>query len=56
MHTSRERAERARERIPGRSVDTESDVGLELTNLKIVTQAEIKSQMFNRLNHPGAPR
>ena len=34
---------------------TEPDVGLELTNCEMVTWAEVKSQMFNQLSHPGAP-
>ena len=48
---------RGRERIPSRlrSVSTEPDVGLELTNLEIMTRAETKSQTLNRLSHPGAP-
>ena len=47
-----------RERIPSRlhTVSTEPVVGLNLTNCKIMTQAEIKIQMFNQLSHPGAPK
>ena len=42
---------RGRGTISGRLVlSVESDEGLDLT-----TQAEIKSQMLNRLRHPGAP-
>ena len=49
--------ERERERIFSRlhTVSREPNVGLKLTNHKIMTQAEIKSWMFNRLSHPGAP-
>ena len=32
------------------------DVGLELTNHEIMTQAEIKSQMLKRLSHTGTPK
>ena len=48
---------RDRDRIPSRlcTVSTEPDVELELTNREIMTSAEIKSQMLNRLSHPGAP-
>ena len=57
---SRERAEkdRERERIPSRlhAVSTEPDAGLEPTNHKIMTRAEIKSQTLNQLSHPGAPK
>ena len=38
-----------------RTVRAEPDLGLELTNCEIMTLAEIKSQMLNGLNHPGAP-
>ena len=50
--------ERERKRISSRlcTVSTEPDVGLELTNCKIMTSAEIKSQMLNWLTHPGAPK
>ena len=41
-----------RERIPSRLC---TDMGLDLTNLEIMTWAEIKSWMLNWLNHPGAP-
>ena len=46
-----------RERIPGRlfAVITEPDAGFSLTNWKIMTWAQIKSQMLNRLSHPDAP-
>ena len=45
-----------RERIPSRfcAVSTEPHTGLNLTNFEIVTRAKIKSQMLNRLRHPGA--
>ena len=33
----------------------ESNMGLKLTNLEIMTWAEIKSQMLNQLSHPDAP-
>ena len=51
------RAERGRERIPGRlhTVSTEPHTGLKLTNCEIMTWAEIKSQILNRLSHPGPP-
>ena len=41
--------ERKRDRIPSRlcSFSVEPDVGLELTNLKIMTRAKIKSWMLN---------
>ena len=41
--------ERERERIPSRlcTVSTEPEVGLELTNGELMTQAETKSGMFN---------
>ena len=53
-----EQGERQRERIPGRlhNASAEPDVGLQLMNHEIVTQAEIKSWMLHRLSHPGAPR
>ena len=46
-----------REGIPSRlpTVSTEPDVGLDLTNCEIMTRAEIKSQMLNRLSHPDTP-
>ena len=58
MGASRERGkegERERGRIPNRlyTVKTEPDTGLELTNCEIMTWAKIKSQMLNRLRHPG---
>ena len=48
--------ERGRERIPSRfsTAHAEPDVGLKLMNHEIVTWAEIKSQMLNRLGHTGA--
>ena len=61
--TERERVgerqrERGRERIPSRlhTVTVEPDVGLKLTNRKIMTWAEMKSWMPNWLSHPGAPQ
>ena len=50
--------ERGRERIPGRlcAVSAEPNAGLELMNCEIMTWAETKSQMLNRLSHPGTPR
>ena len=36
-------------------LSAEPDTGLEPTNHEIITQAKIKSQMLNQLNHPGAP-
>ena len=46
-----------RERIPSRlcTVSAEPDVGLNPTNQEIMTQAEIKSPLLNRLSHEGAP-
>ena len=48
---------RGRERIPSRlyTAITEPDKGLDLTNREIMTSAETKSQMLNRLSYPGAP-
>ena len=50
--------ERKRERIPSRlpAVGTEPDSGLDVANHEIMTGAEIKSHMLNRLSHPGAPK
>ena len=50
--------ERGKERIPSRlcSVRADPNVGLEHTNREIMTGAKIKSQMLDRLSHPGAPR
>ena len=50
--------ERGKERIPRRlhAVGSEPDVGLDPTNREIVTGAQIRSQMLNRLSHPGALR
>ena len=47
--------ERERERISSSlsTVSAEPNAGLELTNLEIMTLAEIKSQMLNPLSHPG---
>ena len=63
-HRERERERheqgRGRERRKGKSprrlhaVSTEPDVGLNHTNREITTRAKIKSQMLNRLSHPGA--
>ena len=39
----------------GSVLSTEPNEGLKVTNLDIVTSAEIKSQRLNRLSHPGAP-
>ena len=44
--------DRERGRIPS---SAESDVGLDL-NGEIMTWAKIKSQVLNRLNHPGVPK
>ena len=38
-----------------RTVSAEPDAGLDLPILEIMIWAEIKSQMLNRLSHPGAP-
>ena len=48
---------RGRERIPSRShpVSMEPDAGLKPMNCEMVTRAETKSQMLNRLSPPGAP-
>ena len=48
--------QRARARIHAGTVSTEPDTGLDPTNREITTWAELKSQMLNRLSHPGAPR
>ena len=49
--------ERRRERISSRlhTVSGEPKVGLELTKGEIMTWAQNKSWMLNRLSHPGAP-
>ena len=54
---SRGGAERGGDRIPSKlcAASTEPDAGLEFVNHEIMTEAEIKSQMFNQLSHPGAP-
>ena len=46
-----------RARIPSRfrTVSAESDVGLNLTDREIMTQAEVQSLTCNQLSHPGAP-
>ena len=55
MHVREGEAER--ERIPSKlgAVRAEPHAGLELTNCKIMTRAEIESQMLNQLSHPGTP-
>ena len=47
---------KGRKRIPSKlpTVGTEPDVGLQLMNLEIMTQAEIKSWTLNQLSYPGA--
>ena len=49
--------ERGRERIPSRLriASAEPDLGLKLRNCEVVTWAETKSLMLNRLSHPGTP-
>ena len=49
--------ERGREITPSRlrAASAEPDVGLELTNREIMTQAETKSRRLRRLSHPGTP-
>ena len=49
--------ERRRQRIPSRlrAVSVEPDQGLGPRNCEIMTRAEIKSQTFNQLSHPGTP-
>ena len=47
-------AEREGERIIAGSAWT-PDAGLKPTNPEIMTRAQIKSQTFNGLSHPGAP-
>ena len=37
------------------TINTEPDIGLNLTNHEIMTKAKIKSQTLNQLSHPGAP-
>ena len=51
-------SEREREKIPSRlhTDSAQSDVGLKLKNHEIMTWAEIKNQMINRVSHPGAPK
>ena len=48
---------RERERIPSRlcTVGTKPNTGLEPTSHEVTARAEIKSQMLNRLSHPGPP-
>ena len=48
-------AQRERETDRLRTVSTEPDAGLSLTNHEMVTWAEVKSLTLNRLSHPGAP-
>ena len=49
--------ERGRKRIPSRlhAVSTETDAGLRLTHHEVMTSAETKSRMPDRLSHAGAP-
>ena len=50
---------RQREREISKQAPTarvEPDMGLDLTNCEIMTWAESKSHMLNRLSHQGAPR
>ena len=49
--------ERGRKRIPSRlhAVSTETDAGLRLTHHEVMTSAETKSRMPNRLSHAGPP-
>ena len=49
--------ERKRERIPSRlrTASAEPVVELKLRNCEIMTWAETKSRLLNRLSHPGAP-
>ena len=53
----RERDRERGERIPSRlcTLSAEPEAGLDLINYEIMTRAETKSKMFNRLSHPGAP-
>ena len=48
---------RERTRSPSRlrAVGPEPNVGLDLRNWEVMTRAEIKRRMLNRLSHPGAP-
>ena len=49
--------ERGSERIQSRlpAVSSEPDIGLDLTKSEIKTWAKTKSQVLNRLSHPGTP-
>ena len=49
--------ERERERAPSRfhAASRQPNSGLPLANCEIMTGAKIKTQMLNRLSHPGAP-
>ena len=49
--------EREREGFPSRlrTVSAKPNTGLNSTNYEIMTSAEIKSQMLNRLSHPDDP-
>ena len=56
VHVQGKGRERGRGRIPSsfHTVSKEPEAGLELTDPKIMTGAEIKSQTLNRSSHPGA--
>ena len=56
VHGGGAEREREAERIPTRlhAVSPAPDAGLEPTNGEIMTWVETKSQMLNRLSHPGA--
>ena len=58
VHTSRWEAESRRYRISSRlhAINKELHVGLELTNHKTMTWAEIESQTLNPLRRPGTLR
>ena len=49
--------QRQRESQGGSTLSVDPDMGLNLTaaDWEIMTWADIKSQMLNKLNHPGAP-
>ena len=54
MHAQAGEGKREGERIPGwlHTVSTEPDMGLALMNPEIMTRAEIKSRLLNRLSLP----
>ena len=56
-HEQRKGRGRGRRRIPSRfhALSTEPHAGLNIMNCKVMTWAEIKSQILNWLSHPDSP-